>query len=265
MSISYVSSNKTQIYRCEKQLRININEEKIELKPEEIEKKNIFWKKSLSKNSKLFNGKVLSVDNIKYEENSIFLELNYTDYAHLNYIMNYGVSEITPCRSVAAGALLITRDEFAIVGKMGQDTSFPGIIQCIGGGISEKDFENNISEVTLKTVIRECEEEIGIVLDKYVKEDLKKYVYIREKMSTFGVVYVINLELNRKQLFEKYLNSKDKIDNEIEKLIPVKCDEISIRKFCDENFLVDYLEAVLCDYIGICDLAYLEKESVIDD
>lgn len=260
MSVSYVSSNKTQIYRCEKQLRMNITGKKVKLKEEEVEKKNKFWKKSLAKNSKLFNGKVLSVDNIKRTGDAIYLALNYTDYAHLNYIMNHGIGEMAPCRSVAAGALLITKDNFAIVGKMGKDTSFPGVIQCIGGGFSENDIENNIEEATLKTVIRECHEEIGIELCNQSIEVRNKYIYIRENMSTFGVAYVINLDLNKNQLFEIFANCNDKNDNEIEELIAVRCDKTSIKKFCEDTSLVDYLNSILFDYIGIYDLAYFENE-----
>lgn len=260
MSVSYVSSNKTQIYRCEKKIRVNVNEKKIQLKAEDIEKKNKFWKMSLEKNNKLFNGKVLSVNNIKWLEDTIFLELYYTDYAHLNYIMNHSINEMSPCRSVAAGALLITKDKFAIVGKMGKGTSFPGVIQCIGGGLSERDVESDIEEATLKTAIRECYEEIGLELYNRLEGVRNKYVYIREDMSTFGVVYIINLELNKKQIFENFANCKDKIEYEIEKIIAVRCDKTSIKKFCEDNLLVDYLNAVLYDYIGLCDLAYFGNE-----
>lgn len=260
MSISYVCGNKTQIYKCEKQIQINITGKKIQLKAEEVEKKRKFWEKSLAKNSKLFNGRVLSVDNIRWIEDSIFLDLNYTDYAHLSYIMNHGIGEMTLCRSVAAGALLITKDNFAIVGKMGKDTSFPGVIQCIGGGFSENDMESERNEATLETVIRECREEIGVELYNQSIDMGNKYVYIRENMSTFGIVYVINLKLNKNELFEIFVNCKDKIDNEIENLIAVRCDETSIKKFCEENLLVDYLSPILCDYIGMCDLAYFENQ-----
>lgn len=66
------------------------------------------------------------------------------------------------CKSVAAGGLLITKDGYIIMGRMGEKTSFPGVIQCIGGGISEEDITGE--EAPLNTVIRECYEEIGIYI-----------------------------------------------------------------------------------------------------
>lgn len=93
----------------------------------------------------------------------------------------------------------ITNDNYLVFGKMGKMTSFPGVIQCIGGGLDLRDI-NKGGRATVNTVIRECEEEIGIRIAKENIIDNKKYVYFREKMSTIGFCYIANLEMNHTEL-----------------------------------------------------------------
>ena len=132
---------------------------------------------------------------------------------------------------------------------MGKKTSFPGVIQCIGGGLDLGDI-NKGGEATVNTVIRECEEEIGIGISKEDIIDNKKYVYLREKMSTIGFCYIVNLKMNHTELLKIFETHKVS-HNEIEELILVGNSSDNIISFCQNSMLVDYLKDVVLDFSGI--------------
>lgn len=47
---------------------------------------------------------------------------------------------MTKYRAVVIGGYLITSDGYYAFGKMAQKTSFPWVIQCIGGGLAKEDI-----------------------------------------------------------------------------------------------------------------------------
>lgn len=250
-SVSYVTGNKTKVYKCNKKIKCICREETKELPEKELLHIGRFWQEMVKKNTSLFNGKVLTAEHIVNKDNEITIQMMCTDYAHLTFTMNFLNENITVCKSIASGGLLVTSDNYLVFGKMGKTTSFPGVIQCIGGGIDMGDFDANAdTEPTANTVIRECEEEIGIRISK---EDIKcteKYLYLREKMSTIGFCYVVQLNINHYELskfFESYKISHD----EIEELVFIKNSPNDIVAFCQNNMLVDYIKGVVLDYSGI--------------
>lgn len=255
MSVSYVSSNLTKVFTYANTVNFRFHNNKLLLDDKERNRIENYWQKALIKNNSLFNGKVLTVQEIHYCENKMVIDVCVTDYAHLTYVMNHERTQITMCKALAAGALLTTKDDYILLGKMGEKTSFPGIIQCIGGGISEEDLIGE--EAAIYTVIRECYEEIGIRIERGLADPLKKYVYIRDKMSTLGFVYIVNLDLSKEEVKKIFRDFKGDI-NEIDKIIYVKSAKEEIIRFCEENRLVDYLKPVLYDYSNICELSQIK-------
>lgn len=256
MSETYVSTNLTKVYKCMKLVNFKFSNHKLILNEDEYERIQDYWRNVLTNNNSLFNGRVLTVQKIDFGEERMTIDVGVTDYAHYTYIMNHEKEKITMCKAVAAGALLVTKDDYIFLGKMDAKTSFPGIIQCIGGGISEKDLTGE--EATINTVIRECYEEIGIRIERDEVNSAEKYIYVRDKMSTLGFCYIVCSNLCKeevKEIFRKHIGNS----NEIEKLVYVKKDNEEIVKFCKENKLIDYLTPVLYDYLNICELSQIES------
>lgn len=80
-------------------------------------------------------------------------------------------------------------------------TSFPDVIQCIGGGLSEEDiFDGD----PVHTFLRECREEIGLTGADIISIDDKKYFYIRENQTTVGICYIANTGLTKETLLQRY-------------------------------------------------------------
>ena len=256
MSVSYVSSNLTKVFTYTNTVNFNFHNNKLILDDKERNRVEDYWQKALIKNNSLFNGKVLTVQKLHCCEDNMVIDVCVTDYAHLIYVMNHEKAQITMCKALAAGALLTTKDNYILLGKMGEKTSFPSIIQCIGGGISEEDLIGE--EAAIYTVIRECYEEIGIRIERRLAEPLKKYIYVRDKMTTLGFVYIVNLDLSKEEV-KKIFRDFKRNNNEIDKLIYVKNAKEEIIKFCEENKLVDYLKPVLYDYSNICELSQFKE------
>ena len=248
MSTEYASSKLTKVYKYRKAVKLEFQDRKVVLPDDEKRKIEVYWEQARKKNDTLFNGDVLTIEKIDHFEDGICIYISLTDYAHLTYIMNHSGEEITGCKSVAAGGLLITKDGYILLGQMGEKTSFPGIIQCIGGGISKQDIFGK--ESPINTVIRECFEETGVLLEEKAVMQSERYIYIRDKMTTLGFCYVVNLNFSKEEILEIFENAK-KTDDEISKLIFIKNDKNEIRKICEKCKLVDYLESVLFDYVGL--------------
>ena len=92
------------------------------------------------KNPSLFDGEVLSIKSVEKLSNEIEIQLEKTHYSHMTYIMNHRNKKMTKYRAVVIGGYLITSDGYYAFGKMAQKTSFPWVIQCIGGGLAKEDI-----------------------------------------------------------------------------------------------------------------------------
>lgn len=254
-NVLYVTTNNTKVYKCAKVVEIFNTKEKLSLDFDELSLINHNWNKALQENQTLFNGNVLSVKSLVNEEDKIKIWLVCTNYAHMIYSMNSLEEKITVCKAIASGGLLLTNDGYFVLGKMGKLTAFPDIIQCIGGGIEEKDI-NGKREATVNTMIRECEEEIGVRIKEENIVCSSKYIYFREKMSTIGFCYIVNLDMSRNELCRVF--ESHKINNhEIDNVIFIRNSANDIIEFCQNNLLIDYAKSVLKDYCKIESLGIL--------
>lgn len=67
-SVSYVTGNKTKVYKCNKNIRFIYHEENLPLSDSELLQINQFWNEQEKKNKELFNGKVLTANQILSEK-----------------------------------------------------------------------------------------------------------------------------------------------------------------------------------------------------
>ncbi len=118
-------------------------------------------------------------------------------------------------------------------------TSFPDVIQCIGGGLSEEDiFDGD----PVHTFLRECREEIGLTGEDIISVDDKKYFYIRENQTTVGICYIAKTGLTKETLLQRF--EETATDGEIESLVFVKETHEAMSDLLMQQSLVDYAKVI---------------------
>lgn len=244
MSSQYVCGKNTKVFVCNDKVSFGLSETEISLS--EAEKTTIcnYWKEAVDKNPDLFDGVVLSVKSVEKVSDEIIIELEKTHYAHMTYVMNHMNERITKCRAVAVGGSIVTIDGYYVFGKMSNHTSFPGVIQCIGGGLSEEDlFDGD----PVHTFLRECREEIGLTGEDIVSIDNKKYIYIRDNQSTIGICYIAKTGLTKETLLQRF--KENATDGEIESLVFVQETYEAVYDLLRQPSLVDYAKVILENYL----------------
>ena len=239
MSSQYVCSNNTKVFVCNDKVSFCLSETEISLS--EAEKTTIrnYWKEAVEKNPNLFDGVVLSVKSVEKLPHEIKIELEKTQYSHMTYVMNHMNENITKCRAVAVGGNIITTDGYYVFGKMSNHTSFPNLIQCIGGGLSEEDLFNGDP---VHTFLRECKEEIGLTSEDIVSIDNKKYFYMRDNQSTVGICYIAKTRLTKAALLQRF--EETATDGEIESLVFVNQTDGAVSRLLRQQSLVDYAKVI---------------------
>lgn len=239
MSSQYVCGNNTKVFVWNDKISFCLSETEIAFS--EIEKNTIrnYWKEAVDKNPNLFDGVVLSVKSVEQLPHEIKIELEKTHYSHMTYVMNHENDHITKCRAAAVGGSIVTKDGYYVFGKMSNHTSFPNVIQCIGGGLSEEDlFDGN----PVHTFLRECREEIGLTGEDIVSIDNKKYVYIRDHQSTIGICYIAKIGLTKETLLQRF--EETVTDGEIESLVFVRKSYEAMSDLLMQQSLVDYAKVI---------------------
>lgn len=239
MSSQYVCGNHTKVFVCNDNISLYLSESEISLSESELNTIHEYWKEAVAKNPKLFDGVVLSVKSVETLSNEIKIELEKTHYSHMTYMMNHEHANITKCSAVAVGGNIITKDGYYVFGRMSNHTSFPGVIQCIGGGLSEEDiFDGD----PVHTFLRECREEISVTSDDIVSIDHKKYFYIRDNQSTVGICYTARIGLTKDTLLQRF--EETATDGEIESLVFVNETYEAISDLLMQPSVVDYAKAI---------------------
>lgn len=239
VSSQYVCGNNTKVFVCNDKVSFCLSETEISLSEAEINTISTYWKEAVNKNPNLFDGVVLSVKSVEKLSHGIKIELEKTRYSHMTYVMNHKNEKITKCRAVAVGGNIVTRDGYYVFGKMSKHTSFPDVIQCIGGGLSEEDiFDGD----PVHTFLRECKEEIGLTSEDIVSIDDKKYIYIRDNQSTVGICYTANIGLTKETLLQRF--EETVTDGEIESLVFVSKTYEGMSDLFMQQSLVDYAKVI---------------------
>lgn len=240
MSSRYVCGNNTEVFVCNDKISFCLSETEISLSEAEESTISKYWKEAVDKNPNLFDGAVLSVKSVEKLPHEIKIELEKTHYSHMTYVMNHTNGNITKCRAVAVGGNIVTMDGYYVFGKMSKHTSFPDVIQCIGGGLSEEDiFDGD----PVHTFLRECREETGLSSEDIVALDNKKYFYIRDNQSTIGICYTARTGLTKETLQKRF--EETATDGEIESLVFVNETYEAISDLLRQQSLVDYAKVIL--------------------
>lgn len=184
-------------------------EEKMSLPIELREKIDAFWEEQLQKNPHLFNGTVWNVTKLQERPMELELTVEKTDYAHYLYDERHGIEDEYACHNLSSGVLVVTKDNFLILGELDQTTSYPRCLQVAGGGIDEKDrVADNFDMV--KTAQRELKEEMN--LDLQNKQQIERYGFAYLEVPegdrhSYSVILKANSNLTADQIqthFEEY-------------------------------------------------------------
>lgn len=239
VSSRYVCGNNTKIFVCNDKVSFCLSDTEISLNDAEKNTIRKYWKEAADKNPNLFDGVVLSIKSVEKSSQGIKIELEKTRYSHMTYVMNHQNENITKCRAVAVGGYIVTMDGYYVLGKMSDHTSFPDVIQCIGGGLSEEDiFDGD----PVHTFLRECREEIGLTSEDIISIDNKKYVYIRDNQSTVGICYTAKTGLTKETLLQRF--EETATDGEIASLVFVEGTYEAMSDLLKQQSLVDYAKII---------------------
>ncbi len=174
--------------------------------PNELKEKiNSFWKSAVKENPYLFNGTDYVVEEVEENREEIIFHVVKSEYAHYLYNERIGIEEWSYRSNTPwGGIMLITSDDYIVLGEMGETTSVPKCLQISGGGIDEKDIENGKIDI-IKTIKRELKEEMNIELED-VDYNLGFFEYPTESRFAYGFLAYGFLNMKKDEL-EKHFNN----------------------------------------------------------
>lgn len=124
----------SKIVKVDKQVILKFEDREIKL-PNEI-KENIerFWVNAIKENPNLYNGQDYVVESVIETEENIEMVVVKSNYAHYLYDERVKIQEEKyRCCSPWGGILLITKDDYFVIGEMDNTTSIPYCLQISGG------------------------------------------------------------------------------------------------------------------------------------
>ena len=124
----------SKMLKVNKTVTLKFEDRKINL-PNEL-KENIekFWEEAIKRNPNLYNGEDYAVEKVTETEENIEMLVVKSNYAHYLYDERIGIEEEKyRCCSPWGGILLITKDDYFVIGEMDSTTSIPHCLQISGG------------------------------------------------------------------------------------------------------------------------------------
>jgi 8-oxo-dGTP pyrophosphatase MutT (NUDIX family) len=248
--------NTVKINRIPTEVKITVSEDNMYLPLSLQESINSYWE-SLIENGKTFHrGDIFSIKDIKETKNELIVTLHKTDFAHFIYAKHCNIHEKYKCSTIVANGLILTKDNYYILGQMNKQTANPGLVQFIAGGIDGNDIKGDKVDI-FGSLIRETKEEIGIDLNDrslVLKVEPRYIVHWR----SVALVYLIQLDIDssefrtRYQQFEILLNGQG-ITPEFSSIVLLSADYESVSDFLefDDRPKLDFLSLVLKNEMNI--------------
>ena len=191
----------------------------IELK-ENVEK---FWNNLVKENPKLFNGENHCVESIIEYDEYIEMKVVRTNYATYLYSERIGMPDKKfNIIHIWSGILLETKDNYFVIGEMGETTSVPKCLQIPGGGTSDEDIKNDILDINTN-LKRELKEELNLNLEN-IKYEMKYLEVPSGKRSVYGFLALGKIDMTKEELNKHFENYKkyieiDNLEQEFSRLV----------------------------------------------
>lgn len=240
----------SKIVRVKKPIILKFQDREIKL-PNEL-KNNIekFWTNTIKENPNLYNGQDYVVETVNETQENIEMIVTKSNYAHYLYDERVGIEEeIYRCCSPWGGILLLTKDNYFVIGEMDKTTSMPYCLQIPGGGIDVKDIENGIICID-SNIKRELEEELNLNLDD-IDYKIEFIEYPSKTRNAYGFLAIGKINQTKdelKQSFEDYKEYliKNNLEVEFNKLIFLKkenaLNELDMLSNCKRPYLRDLIK-----------------------
>ena len=214
------------IVKIDKPIVLKYDDRKIEL-PKDLQSKiDDFWENAVKENPSLYNGEDYTVESIEETEKEIILHIVKTYYSHYLYDERIGIEdEKYRCISPWGGIILLTKDNYWVVGEMCEKTSFPKGFQISGGGIEKNDIKLDIIDIS-KNIKRELKEEMNLNLDE-IDYEIKYRELPSKKRNAYGLIAIGKVDKTKDEMEEHFENYnqyliENKLELEFEKLVFLK-------------------------------------------
>ena len=206
----------SKIVRVNKPIILKFEDREIKL-PKEL-KNNIesFWTDAIKENPNLYNGQDYVVETVNETKENIEMIVTKSNYAHYLYDERVGIKEENyRCCSPWGGILLLTKDNYFVIGEMDKTTSMPYCLQISGGGIDIKDIENGIINID-SNIKRELKEELNLNLDD-IDYKIAFIEYPSKTRNAYGFIALGKIKQSKNDLEKRFEVFKEYlIKNELE-------------------------------------------------
>lgn len=239
----------SKIVKVNKPIILKFEDREINL-PNEL-KENIkkFWKDAIKENSNLYNGQDYVVETVTETEENIEMLVVKSNYAHYLYDERIGIQEEKyRCCSPWGGILLITKDDYFVIGEMNNTTSIPYCLQISGGGIDITDIKNGIINIDLN-IKRELKEEMNLNLDD-IDYKLEFIEYPSKTRNAYGFLAIGRINKTKDELniyfkeYKEYL-IRNNLEIEFNKLVFLNKEKALQELEQLQNYKRPYLRALI--------------------
>lgn len=243
----------SNIVRINKPIILKFENREIKL-PIELKKDiEIFWENAIKENPNLYNGQDYAVESVNEIEENIEMLVVKSNYAHYLYNERVGIKEEKyKCCTPWGGILLVTKDNYFVIGEMDNTTSVPHCLQISGGGIDIADIKNGIINID-SNIKRELREELNLNLDD-IEHKIEFIEYPSKTRNAYGFLAIGKINQTKEELnqhFEEYKEYliRNNLEIEFNKLIFLK-KENALQELDDlENYKRPYLRDLIKEAI----------------
>ncbi len=196
----------SEIIKIDKTVILRFEDREINLPIELKENIKEFWNNAIKEKPNLYNGQDYVVETVNETQDRIEMLVVKSNYAHYLYDERIGIQENKyRCCSPWGGILLLTKDNYFVIGEMNKTTSIPQCLQIPGGGIDIADIKDGIININLN-IKRELKEEINMDLDN-IDYKLKYIEYPSNTRNAYGFIALAKINQSKEELekhFEEY-------------------------------------------------------------
>lgn len=210
------------IKKLDKSIEIIFSKDTIKLPKQLQENIDKFWENTIKDNPNFYDGDDILVEEMQEKEDKIILSAKMTKFSHYLYDERIGIEESDFwCSGLWGGILLITNDNYFVLGEKAENTSTPLCLEDSGGSADELDAEGEKINI-VKTIERELKEEMNLELNNpsQILEYKIKYLEVPEgKRHAYGILAVGKLNMTKIEMqehYQKYLYKLKASKEEIE-------------------------------------------------
>lgn len=245
------------LYEFNNNVKVCYKNKKVSLPKDYSDNVEIYWNSLLKNGKKFFRGEVFTITNISRYSESLFINVELTDYAHFLYTLYKNEFNEHDCRVIHTSVLVETSDGKFVIGVMSNDTFAPQKLQFIGGGIDKADINGEILDLE-HNICKEISEELGLdIRDKSIIKDFRPYL-IKDggKTNFLSAIYKLDLWINGDELMDRFERFNQGliikgINPELNSLVLIRAEQNSVVNFInsdtrkkDENLIPTLKSAV---------------------